>query len=232
MSAAESLRHPALWRGFERAPARLPGVPTGFAALDALLPGGGWPRGALAELIPERAGIGEFSLLLPALAQLTGTGRWAALVAPPHIPYAPALAVAGIALERLLVVRCAASAAPWAVEQMLRSRAFDLVAAWPASPGDRALRRLQLAAEEGECAAVLYAPPAAAAQASPAALRLRLAPTPGGLAVHVLKRRGGAVDEAVVVDTLPSSAVMQARHALDLPAPACAAAGSHPPRPA
>ena len=42
-------------------------LPTGFATLDAELPGGGWPAGALIELLADRPGIGELSLLLPLL---------------------------------------------------------------------------------------------------------------------------------------------------------------------
>jgi hypothetical protein len=77
---------------------------SGFAALDAELPGGGWPLGALCELLPRHVGIGELRLLGPALASLSAAGRSLAWIAPPHRPYAPALAAAGIDLARVLVV--------------------------------------------------------------------------------------------------------------------------------
>lgn len=97
---AEVLRHPAVWRRGHAAAATIDAQPTGLADLDALLPGGGWPRGALSEILIEHDGIGECSLLLPALAALTRARRRIALVAPPYVPYAPALAAAGVDLDQ------------------------------------------------------------------------------------------------------------------------------------
>jgi protein ImuA len=67
---AEILVRPDVWRGNRLAEAPLPAVPSGFATLDAELPGGGWPRGALTELLVDSAGFGELSLLIPALRHL------------------------------------------------------------------------------------------------------------------------------------------------------------------
>ncbi|MCK7580274.1 MAG: hypothetical protein MZV65_34625 [Chromatiales bacterium] len=53
---------------------RRPGWPTGFTALDARL-AGGWPRGAVSELLFARAGIGELALVVLALARLSREGR-------------------------------------------------------------------------------------------------------------------------------------------------------------
>jgi len=64
------LQNPAIWRGDEQARVALPSIPTGFSEFDRELPGGGWPRGVVSELLTERSGIGELSLLMPALAQL------------------------------------------------------------------------------------------------------------------------------------------------------------------
>ena len=76
-------------RGQTDEQARPSALPTGFAEFDALLPGGGWPVGAITELMPEAQGIGELSLLLPALAQLTRAGRYLLWIAPPCLPYPP-----------------------------------------------------------------------------------------------------------------------------------------------
>ncbi len=92
-----------LWRGGETPPAVRPGIPTGFAALDELLPGSGWPRGALSEILAAE-GHGALSLLMPALARLHEDDRWIAFVAPPYLPYPPALAARGINLARVLCV--------------------------------------------------------------------------------------------------------------------------------
>ena len=101
---AELLRHPALWRAGDAGAAGT--VPTGFHALDARLPGGGWPLATLIELLVPAAGVGEVRLLLPALKRLAMTQdaapRWVAWLAPPHLPYAPALADAGLDPARML----------------------------------------------------------------------------------------------------------------------------------
>ncbi len=150
--------------------------------------------GALTEILAAPAGIGELRLALPALARPSAVGRWLAWIAPPHIPYAPALAARGIELRRLLLVRAQAEDTLWAAEQALRSGSCGAVLAWPAAGGGRALRRLQLAAEAGRAWGLLFHSPRAAASPPPAALRLRLEAAGDGLAVRILKRRsGGAV---------------------------------------
>lgn len=195
------LRHSAIWRGDRCAQVSEDTIATGFPALDAALPGGGWPRGVLTEILPEREGIGELRLLMPALARLSDEAGWQTWIAPPHIPYAPALAAAEVELKRLLVVTPKSTGdAWWAAEQALRSGASGAVLAWLSMPDERRLRRLQLAAEEGKGWGVLFRPARAAQERSPAALRLRLETAPNGLAVHILKRRGGVLDKPVMLD--------------------------------
>ncbi len=63
-----------IWRGNGGAHSARVALPTGFAALDRYLPGGGWPLGPLIEVFVERYGVGELSLLIPALAALTTRG--------------------------------------------------------------------------------------------------------------------------------------------------------------
>ncbi|MGA7181046.1 MAG: translesion DNA synthesis-associated protein ImuA [Thiobacillaceae bacterium] len=213
MSAAldSVLRHPGIWRGDQRALAATDALPTGFAELDQLLPGGGWPRGALTEILAEREGIGELHLLIPALVRLSRESGWLAWVAPPHVPYAPALAAVGLGLKRLLVAQAqSADDAWWTAEQALHSGACDAVLAWLKTPDERRMRRLQLAAETGRAWGVLFRPGCAAQERSPAALRLRLEPIANGLAVHILKRRGGPVGKPVLVDLPQAGSV---RHA-------------------
>ena len=179
--------------------ARPVALSTGFAGLDAVLPGGGWPVGAITELMPETQGIGELSLLMPSLAQLSRAGRYLAWIAPPCLPYPPALARHGLALERLLLVQAHdARTVLWAAEQVLRCPAIGAVLAWPTTLDDRRVRRLQLAAEAGGSCGLIYRPPAAAQQPSPAALRLRLKALDGGLHVEIQKARGGRTHALVV----------------------------------
>jgi cell division inhibitor SulA/protein ImuA len=203
------LDHPAIWRG--RSSARVAAVPTGFGALDECLPGNGWPRSGLVEILIPRVGIGEISLLLPVLATLTrqASARWCAWVSPPLQPFAPALAAHGIALERLFVARvnpALKSSALWAFEQSLVSGACEVVLGWAMAGRTlanrtganrtqeahaRHIRRLQLAAEKGRTLGVLFRPRRAAAESSGAVLRIVVEPAEQGARVTLLKSRGG-----------------------------------------
>jgi hypothetical protein len=196
---AALLANPAIWRGRDCAPEPA-AVPTGFADLDAVLPGGGWPQGALTEILLAREGIGEIRLALPALARLQSQGQDVAWIDPPFQPYAPALAAAGLDLSRLLIVRCRDRRdAPWAYEQALRSVECGAAFAWLPLQDERLLRRLSVAAREGCTWGVLWRRPGDHARTSAAPLRLGLAPSGGRLAVHVLKRRGGELREPVLI---------------------------------
>jgi cell division inhibitor SulA/protein ImuA len=215
MNLESLLQRADIWRGGTVPPAQA--LPCGFAELDRLLPGGGLPRGALTEILIEREGIGELSLLLPALARATEDERWLVFVAPPHIPYAPALARAGVNLAHVLVVHPhAARDSLWAIEQALRAGTASIVLAWLVHAEPKALRRLQLAAEAGGSIGILFRQARGAEESSPAALCLRLEPASlegARVAVHILKRRGGwpigpvlvEVDHAVARPLSPKS---------------------------
>jgi len=190
---ARLLEHPAIWRG--RSVARAEVLPTGYAALDDCLPGRGWPRTGLIEILVSRFGVGELYLLFPALAALTRrpAARWCVWVAPPLEPYAPALSAHGALLERMLVVRGRAPESLWAFEQTLGSGAGDIALAWAIrSPRARAIRRLQLAAERGKTLGVLFRPMRAAQESSAAVLRVAVEPKFDGARVTLLKSRGGS----------------------------------------
>jgi cell division inhibitor SulA/protein ImuA len=210
-------QHPALWRGDRLALPALPGIPTGFAELDAAIPGGGWPVDGLTELLPLRRGIGELSIVMPALARLSREEeRWLVWITSPDsnfLPYAPALTNAGLHLPRLILIRPrTAKEGLWAMQQALTSRAASAVLGWLAKPALTDLRRLQLAAAGAASLALIFRPPEMAGESSPALLRLRLEPSaPRQLAVHVLKRRGGPLGHPLHLD-LPAAAP---GHALD-----------------
>ncbi|MDH3378392.1 MAG: translesion DNA synthesis-associated protein ImuA [Gammaproteobacteria bacterium] len=181
-----------IWRGGNTPPTVRDGIPTGFDVLDRLFPGGGWPRGALTEILTEE-GTSALQLLMPALAQLSHSHkRWITWVAPPHIPYAPALANGGIDLSKILLIHPRRNTdLLWALEQALRSGTCSVVLAWLAGGNDKILRRLQLAAETGRTAGLLFCPPRNVEQHSTAALRVQVDPSPDGLTVDIIKRRGG-----------------------------------------
>lgn len=180
-----------VWKGQPQGvPADL--QPTGHAALDAALPSGGWPAAALSEILCGAEGIGELQLLWPTLARLTQAAERIVLVAPPHLPYPPAWLAAGVDLRWLSLVETSAREALWAAEQCLRSGSCGAVLCWPRQADDRALRRLQIAAETGQTLAFAYRPLAEAVNPSPAALRIAVEATQ----LRILKCRGGLAPAA------------------------------------
>lgn len=185
---------PNVWRGDRLGHATTPALSSGFPALDQELPGAGWPLGVLTEIITREPGIGELRLLVPLLRQLTRERKVVILLAPPHLPYAPALAGFGIDLDYLLVVRATQAADRlWAVEQTLKSASFGALLAWldPQRTRPEHLRRMQLAAQGARGPTFLFRPLAAQFEPSPAPLRLLLQPHPDQqLSVQLLKRRG------------------------------------------
>ena len=184
------LKHPGIWRRSASAQAHVRALSTGLPGLDALLPGGGWPRGALSEILIENDGIGECSLLLPALAALTQAGRRVVFVAPPYIPYAPALDAHGLDLRYVVQIESTASEGAWSAEQCLRSGSCGAVLGWLPQADYTLLRRLQLAAESGDALAFLFRPAQAASKSSPAALRLQLHVEGSQVDIEILKCRG------------------------------------------
>ena len=156
--------------------------------------------GALTEIHVERTGIGELQLVMPAAAHLTRSGRWLALIAPPYVPYAPAFMGHGVKLSRLMLVRTtSAEDSLWACEQALRSQTCGAALAWLDRIHERALRRLQLAAESGDASLLLFRS-ARAAPASTAALRLHVSKSQSRTLVRILKRRGGGLPGPVALD--------------------------------
>lgn len=180
-----------VWRGQATAIASAVKQPSGWPSLDAVLPMRGWPDAALSELLLSADGIGELQLLWPTLARLSQPkDGLIALIAPPYHPYAPAWQAAGVRLGALQVIRTKTPRdALWAAEQCLRSGACDAVLCWPQQADDRALRRLQVAAETGQALGFAFRPMKASVNPSPAALRIAIDASPRQL--RVLKCRGG-----------------------------------------
>jgi len=195
--------HPALWRAHQLGRGRESVQPSGYAALDAELPGGGWPQRAITELLLGGCGWGEMRLLAPALARVGAAGRGVLLLGPPAEPCADALAQLGLDLASCVVIR--GDDLLWPLEQALRSGQVGAVVAWaPASLKGESLRRLQIAAQSHEGPAFVVRAPGVAAQPSPAPLRLALSGAgPDGLSVRLLKRRGPSLDQPVLLALPP-----------------------------
>jgi cell division inhibitor SulA len=197
----ELLQQPGIWRARSQpGNTGLGHAPSGFTSLDQILPGGGWPLGAVTEILHDGTGVGELRLLMPALAELSRRRQWIALVAPPHVPYAPALAQHGVDLSRLLLIHPRAETdALWAVEQALRSGTCSAVLSWLRRADGSSLRRLQLAAEAGRALGLVFRHESCASSPSPAALRLQLAPDAHGARVRLLKCRGGGFGQELTL---------------------------------
>jgi len=203
----------AVWRADELARNVGATRPTGHAALDAVLPGGGWPVGALVEVLQPQAGQGEWRLLLPALGVGTPpapSGGALVLVNPPHRPFVPALAAQGLDASRLLVLQGPmlardAAARVWACEQALRGAGVSAVLAWLPQVRPEQLRRLQMAAQNFQQLLFVMRPLAAQQEASPAVLRLLLEPgeDADALTLRLLKRRGPPLTTPLVLPARP-----------------------------
>ena len=217
----------SVWAGARFAAPSQPAVPTGYPALDAQLPGGGWPACGLTELLFDAPGSGEWRLLAPAL-RTQAAARPVVCVAPPLQPYAPALQALGLPLQRFVWVTPpdpsnAAADAAWALEQALRSGGCG-TALWWGEASTPVLRRLHLAARDQGCLLWVLRPLAARQQSSPAPLRLACTPAAQGrLLVSVFKRRGPAQAAALSL-SLPPIALTPPDHAVARPAPALVAA--------
>ena len=193
-----------LWRGDQLAPPACRVLPTGFAALDAELPGGGWPCGTLVELLQPQPSIAEWRLLGPALGQVAAAGRTIALVGLPKPPHPPGLRHAGIEPERLLWLQADTPAERlWCAEQLVGSGGCAVVAWLPQARAEQ-IRRLQLAAQGGDDLVVLCRPASAEHEASAAPLRLHVAlGADWQLRVRVLKRRGPVHEGALALRSVP-----------------------------
>jgi len=206
---------PAVWRADELARNTGATRATGHAALDAALPGGGWPVGSLVELLQAQGGQGEWRLLLPALAMRTQPGQppgALVLVNPPHRPFVPGLAAQGLDAARLLVLQgptlaSDAAARVWACEQALRCAGVAAVLAWLPQVRPEQLRRLQMAAQNFQQPLFVMRPLAAQQEASPAVLRLLLESGEGegadALTLRLLKRRGPPLTTPLVLPARP-----------------------------
>jgi protein ImuA len=182
---------PNVWRVPELAQAQEAVVPTGHAALDAQLPGGGWPVGSMVEVLQARAGPHVWQLLLPGLAgALRGKAGPVVLVAAPFDPFGPSLGAQGLPGERLLCVK-ADKPAPrlWATEQCLRCADVVVVLAWLPQAKSAELRRLHMAAQQHDKLLFVLRGLDARQDSSPARVRL-LAEGVDSLRLHILKRRG------------------------------------------
>ena len=206
------LQRPDIWRGSEDAhrlgTQNIQSIPSGHPHLDEQLHHQGWPGKALTELFCEQPGIGELSLLAPALSKLSQNKRWIFLVDPPYEPSAPALEQMGIVLNRLIIVRTESSEQyTWVCEQILRSPSYGALLAWEPNKrlSQRKIRKLQLASRANFGLAVLLRSQKQAQYPSFSALRIGLKLNRQQYLLDILKQPGGWAGQRV---ELPRSAAL------------------------
>ncbi|MGS0753718.1 translesion DNA synthesis-associated protein ImuA [Roseateles sp. GG27B] len=208
--ATKSPLHADVWRASSLGAAISPCVSSGFAALDAELPGGGWPTRCVSEILSAQHGSLEWRLLAPALRSLlTLPGEKAAaprrprplsnsanrpllLINPPHTPHLPGLQACGLPAEHMIWIATeSAQQQLWALEQAIKANAAAAVLAWLPQARPEQIRRLQSCALGADAPIFLFRPWAAQQQSSAAPLRIGLSPGPDWcLQLHILKRRG------------------------------------------
>jgi len=202
--------HPSIWRASQLARSSTRVISSGHPILNAQLPSGGWPISTMCELLISKPGTGELRLLQKVLGQ-AGKPR-VALIQPPHMPNALALAAMNLKPSQIVWIDTPKTAdALWAAEIALRQGGFHMILLWQNHCRNESLRRLNLAAQEGESLFFLARPLAAAQDASPAPLRLALRPALGGIQLDFVKRRGPQLSESGLF--IPLSPSFVHRHA-------------------
>jgi protein ImuA len=221
-----------IWRASEIGTAHTPIQPTGHPGLDAELPGGGWSGGQISEVLQAQPGLHEWRLLRPVLRATAARGM-VVLVGCPHWPHMPALTAAGLGLASLLVVDTDVHQERlWAAEQALRCRDLAALLVWlPQARADQ-LRRLQLASQATHQPQppllFVFRPMDVQHSASPAPLRIGIRQaaqaSPGdgvpGLEVQILKRRGPAREQPLLIHTaMPPVLAVQRQQSWQNPKP-------------
>jgi protein ImuA len=197
----------AVWLGSDLGGSACRTVPSGFTALDAQLPGGGWPTHALTELLTPQAALCEWRLLGPAIGTMLDDGGRIYLIAPPKQPHAAGLAQLGVAPEQIVWIEAATPVDRlWVTEQIVKSDPAGAVLAWLPQARPEQIRRLQVHALACDAPVFLFRPATTLRDSSPAPLRVSAAPATGwDLEVRIPKRKGASFDDALYLAAMPGN---------------------------
>lgn len=195
----------AVWRGCDLGLQAGRVLSSGFAALDAELPGGGWPCGALTEVLSAQPAVLEWRLVGPSLAAAVAAGRPVVVIGPPRTPHLPGLRHLGLDATQLIWIQAEAPAQRlWCAEQLIQSGACGALLAWLPQARPEQIRRLQVAALGLEAPVFLFRPAAAQHESSAAPLRLLCGfGADWTLQVRLLKRRGPVHEGALTLASIP-----------------------------
>ncbi|MBT0586734.1 translesion DNA synthesis-associated protein ImuA [Alteromonas oceanisediminis] len=164
-------------------------LPTGIAKLDDALQGGFPTQGMV--LIRSSMGIGELRLCLPLLQQRQHEQRHVFVIGAPIELNADALAEHGIQAARTYFVQANDQAKQlWACEQCAKSGCCHTVLLWHEGLSVSQAKRLQVAAEQGNCLLIAYQYRGQALPL-PISLSLHISRQTEHLHIHIEKQRGG-----------------------------------------
>ena len=214
----ESMLSHNLWRGNEliEHQAIFPtGIDTGFNELNSKLSDDGWPASGVTEILYDRLGNGELSLLFPALRHFSQQDKWLIWIAPPLNLNAPALTRNSIDINKILLVHPrSAQDRLWCTEEALKSQTASAVLTWPTHLKSEHVRRLEVTAKQHSVPCFLFRNNGL--MNSPCSLRLHVCNMDQNLAkVTVLKRKRGwsAKPVEVQVRNTPSPLYGRAKRA-------------------
>jgi protein ImuA len=195
----------AIWRGDALGTPVTTTVGTGFEALDAELPGHGWPCQSLTEVLQVQSSVLEWRLLAPAMHTLVGQGKQIVIVGPPKPPHLPGLKHLGLDERHIVWIQADKPVERlWATEQLIKANAAGMLVSWLPQARQEQIRRLQVCAQSCDGPVILCRPAAAEHEASAAPLRLqaRLG-IDWELHVHLLKRKGPPHEGELTLPSVP-----------------------------
>jgi protein ImuA len=202
-------------------------IATGLASLDGLAPHGGFVRGAVHEII---SAADAHSFLLPAiLARAAAKLGWVVWCDGAGELFPPGLALLGVPLDRVLVLR--SSDELWAAAECLRCPAVAVcVAALPRLSRVQA-RRIQLAAERGGGVGILLRPRQAVSWPYAAATRWLVAPERGKRniqrwRIQLLHGHGGQAGQSILLEMCRETNLVRAVEDVERQQRLCLPAGA------
>lgn len=195
----------AIWRGDALGHAASKASSSGWAELDAELPGGGWPRQSVTEVLAAQPSGLEWRLLGPALRLIVAGGGQVVVVGPPQHPHLPGLRHEGLDERQLVWIQAERPAERlWVTEQLIKSNAAGAIMSWLPQARPEQLRRLQVCSQACEGAVFLWRAQAARHEASAAPLRVHASVgLDWELRVNVFKRRGPVHEGTLVLPSVP-----------------------------
>ena len=195
----------AIWRGTELGSPVTTVLSSGFPALDAELPGAGWPCHSLTELLQPQPTVAEWRLLAPAIRQVVASGGNIVVVGPPKSPHLPGLRHIGLNERHLVWIQAETPAERlWVTEQLVKTNAAGLLVSWLPQAHQEQIRRLQVCAQACDGPVFLCRPAAAEHEPSAAPLRVQLRfGLDWELHVHLLKRKGPTHEGVLTLSSVP-----------------------------